>query len=220
MKAQVSPRHYHHEYDFLEILGGKSIARILMNRALSKHCFLRGLVVDLGGGKGASYMRALADQLVNCRYLRTDVSKKTQPDRIVDLNKRFPFKNNTVDTLMMINVLYILDNPSFTLQECRRVLKRKGRIYVVTPFVFPYTPEPKDLWRWTEEGLELMFKKAGFNVRIVPIGGRFSAIAYVLCEGLLAPLRIVLYPLSVMLDAMFPKRAANLPILYLAAGEK
>src|SRR5205823_2015302 len=50
------------------------------------------------------------------------------------------------------------------LSECLRVLRPGGRMLLSTHGVFPYHPDPVDLWRWTCEGLRREVEQVGFEV--------------------------------------------------------
>lgn len=55
----------------------------------------------------------------------------------VDLNHSLPFAGGEFDGVVCVNVLYAVDDPAFLLQEICRVLKKDGRLLVVTPSVQP-----------------------------------------------------------------------------------
>ncbi len=49
--------------------------------------------------------------------------------------------------------------PGLYLSECFRVLRPGGQLLLSTHGVFPYHPDPVDLWRWTCEGLRIRSAK-------------------------------------------------------------
>lgn len=51
----------------------------------------------------------------------------------LDLNKKIPIESNTFDGATCINVLYILDRPENLIIELHRILKKHGRLIIVTP---------------------------------------------------------------------------------------
>ena len=50
-----------------------------------------------------------------------------------DLNKILPYEDNFFDLIISLEVLEHLDNPSFTISEFRRVLKKDGELILTTP---------------------------------------------------------------------------------------
>jgi len=51
----------------------------------------------------------------------------------VDLNKKLGYPDNTFDRILCSNVLYALDDPSFTLKEMLRVLRPDGKLVISNP---------------------------------------------------------------------------------------
>jgi ubiquinone/menaquinone biosynthesis C-methylase UbiE len=52
-----------------------------------------------------------------------------------NLSKRLPFKDEFFDGIACVHALYLLDNPSFTLQEFHRVLKKGSKLVLVNPSI-------------------------------------------------------------------------------------
>jgi len=63
---------------------------------------------------------------------RLDVIKTPATTKVCDIEKGIPFKNNTFDGVYGRNVFEHLANPSFMLQEIKRVLKKKGEVFLET----------------------------------------------------------------------------------------
>lgn len=51
----------------------------------------------------------------------------------IDLNKKLPYLDNQFDKIVCINVIYALSNPRYTCNEFYRVLKKDGRLILITP---------------------------------------------------------------------------------------
>ena len=191
---------------FRGALAGKSISRILTNEAIRTKCAgLKGRVLDIAGGLAPSYLAYLPQEIA---LVRTDIT--ASPGVVaVDMNAILPFPDNSFDAVMCFNALYIADDPAALSREVHRVLKSRASWYVASPFVANEMPEPHDYRRFTAEGLERLFKDAGFSssVEINRIGERGSA-----AMALLSPfcvfniVRAFAYPIALMFDSLVPAK--------------
>jgi SAM-dependent methyltransferase len=161
---------------------GKSIARIAGNEAMVEAGLAyKGLVVDLAAGGRASYIRALALHKQQVRLVRVDYEHAYSPDVVADLTADFPFCDRAADFVFSCSYLYTLKDPSSFLRRAVNLLRPGGVFVATVPFVFPYTPEPRDYCRYTEEGLRELLERFCFrNMTITPYGGRISSSLYLL----------------------------------------
>ena len=67
-------------------------------------------------------------------YLNCDISKEVNPDKIVDLEKRLPFKNNSVSEIIANHVFEHVRNFVPLMHEIHRVCKKGAVIKIKTPF--------------------------------------------------------------------------------------
>ncbi len=149
------------------LLKGQTLARILMNEALSRET-LRGKVVDVGGGRNPDYFNFFKkDGVVQIEPIDVSLSG-------IDFETdALPYSNDSVDTVIACNVLEHVYNYSFLLGEMSRILKPKtGRIIGFVPFWVGYHPDPHDYFRYTHEALKRILDEAGFGeICISTIGG-------------------------------------------------
>ncbi len=197
--------------DFIkQIFRGKSIYRILFNWQAKEHCKgLSGSVLDLAGGSSPSYYKYLPKDL---RIIKTDYKNKEGVDKIADINKPLPFDNNSVESILLFNAIYIAKDRSLLLAELNRILKKGGRIFIASPFIASELAEPNDFCRLTKEGLEQGFKQAGFiDFKITRFGERFSAVAYLLHSFFVFNfIRLIIYSFCLLLDKIIPKKIKKL----------
>lgn len=191
-----------------EIWRGKSFGRAAMNVVLSRwlaEC--RGRWLDIGGGMHPSYEPLISPA---CERIATDVVGGD--GRVaLDANAAFPFPDQSVDGVVALNMLYILEQPQRTLEEIRRVLKPQGGMIASFPFFFSENPEPHDYWRWTKEGVEKTLKDAGFrDIQIERAGGPGSAFAMTLMplRGVLA-VRVLVAPIIFLWDDLSRSQATS-----------
>lgn len=94
------------------------------------------------------------------RVIRCDYSMDNTP-QIVASADSLPFADQSVDHLVLSWVFEHLEEPGIVLQECYRVIKEGGTLYLTTNFVWHMHEEPRDFFRFTEYGLRYLFKKYG-----------------------------------------------------------
>jgi SAM-dependent methyltransferase len=68
-----------------------------------------------------------------------------------------PVEDASFDVVLCLQVLEHVPDPAAAVRELRRVVRPGGRVLLSTHGVYPYHPNPDDLWRWTHEGLERLF---------------------------------------------------------------
>jgi SAM-dependent methyltransferase len=73
-----------------------------------------------------------------------------------------------------VNSLYYCEEPKNAIKEFSRVLKRNGKMVLITPFFYPLHDVPHDRYRFTQSGIEEILGDEFFIEKIVPIGGLFS----------------------------------------------
>jgi len=69
-----------------------------------------------------------------------------------------PFINEGVDLVLCENVLEHLPEPALALNQFWRVLRKGGRLLLVTPFLFPLHDVPYDFFRYTEYALQHLLR--------------------------------------------------------------
>lgn len=182
-----------------EILKGKDLTRTMMNLEFKNHA-LSGKVLDIGGGNNPSYFRFFKKgdyELINLDSRKGD-------DRVeIDLEKdNFPYNDNSVNQVLMINVLEHIYYYKKPLQEARRVLKDNGELIGFVPFLVGYHPDPNDYFRYTGESLKKIFQEIGFSdIKIKETGRGPFAVAFD-SVGFIFPifLRIFALPFYYFLD--------------------
>ena len=156
-----------------QVFAGKSLGRILFNRAVAENTrLLSGRVIDLAGG-AHSYAKYLPTGVT---LVVTDHVMHGGVDVVVDLNKTLPFPDASEQVLLCFNAVYILNDRSAFFKEAKRVLKSGGKLIFSSPFITNEMREPHDYVRLTSEGIAKELEVAGFSqFTISPYGaGRSS----------------------------------------------
>lgn len=132
---------------------------------------VHGKVLDVGVGSWTLPRRLLQDR---CQYLAVDVFEHPNIDIVADAHAlEIVFTAETFDFLLCFEVIEHLAHPALALGQMHRLLKPGGRLLLTTPFRFHLHGGDsfKDYWRFTEDGLRLLFQEAGFReVMIAPVG--------------------------------------------------
>jgi SAM-dependent methyltransferase len=126
---------------------------------------LRGIVLDIGcaDGKPREFLPSGAEY-IGLDYFDTATRwYKTRPNVFGDA-QQLPVANDSVDHVMLLDVLEHVPDPGQCLSEIHRVLKPGGTLTIQVPFLYPIHDAPLDFHRWTRFGLERAALLAGLTV--------------------------------------------------------
>lgn len=111
-----------------------------------------------------------------------DIAYYPNIDIVADAHE-LPFKDGSLDGVIIKNVFEHLRDPAKVRDELRRVVKDSGRIYAKVPFMQPFHAVPDDYQRFSINGLHEFFK----DFKVIEEGisvGPSSALAWFLQEYL------------------------------------
>jgi len=111
-----------------------------------------GIVLD-AGSRDSPYKRFIP----HTKYLRLDIDKSSEPDICCDLHD-IDWEADYFDTVIITEVLEHLYDPQKAIDNIHRVLKPNGVCILSTRFMFPYHPDPKDYYRFTQDSLSYLFR--------------------------------------------------------------
>jgi SAM-dependent methyltransferase len=125
------------------------------------------LILDLGSYY--AFRKELArfrSQFDRSSYYVMDYRVTGRKGRLPDIDGdicALPFRNESVDGILCKDVLEHVKEPHIAVREMHRILKKGGLLYCSVPFLHPYHGSRKlglpDYWRFTHEGLELLFSR-------------------------------------------------------------
>ena len=196
-------------FDFIkQVFKGKSIYRILFNWQIQEHCQnLTGKCFDLAGGKDPSYHRYWSFE-DNAELIKTDLDG----DFKVDLNNNLPFDDNSIDNIFFFNAIYIIKDPEKLIKEINRILKKDGKLFIASPFIFNEAEEPNDFRRFTSQGLEDLLWKGSFSsFEIISFGERFTAGIHLWHSFFIFNfIRLIAFSKAMLFDRLVPKKIKRL----------
>lgn len=199
-----------------EIKNGNSLTRSLIHFEV-ENCYIGGRVLDVGGGGGRP--RYLDFFKINREYKWENIDQKANKEFNLEVD-RFPYAEESIDQILIFNLLEHIYNHKFVIGESFRVLKKEGQMIGFVPFMINYHPDPHDYFRYTKEALFRIFSEAGFDdIVIKEVGGGPFLVNYnniVLSIPII--LRLLLFPFYYYLDCLFvklrPKSRSRYPLGY------
>lgn len=124
-----------------------------------------GIVLDIGcADQFAKTYLQNPHYYIGLDYHETATWYATQPMIYGDA-QQLSFANNSIDAVLLLDVLEHLPRPEDCFGEVTRVLKPNGIFIVQVPFLYPIHDAPRDFQRWTQYGLQQLVNKYGFVIR-------------------------------------------------------
>lgn len=155
-------------------------------------CLFHGKIIDLGCG-----FRSHKRYFQNNQVVTLDSNEKANPD-ILGSVESIPAPSSSFDCAILTEVLEHVPHPEHALQETRRILKKKGLLYLTVPFHWGLHYLPHDYYRFTPPSLRNLLQENGFGIRICePIGNVFSMAGMIAIDSLVQNL---LFPIFAALN--------------------
>lgn len=169
---------------------------------------LSGTLLDVGCGKMPYRELLMQPQGFTAKYLGLDLDMPVtegyaaaRPDLVWD-GKKIPLEADSVDSVMLTEVLEHCFQPAEVLRETHRVLRKNGHLFLTVPFLWPLHDVPYDEYRYTPFSLEKHLAGAGYgNIRVSALGGWHASMGQMLSlwlnrSGLSPRKRKLLYNLA------------------------
>lgn len=139
---------------------------------------LTGKLLDVGCGIMPYKKNLLKPEGYSDEYISLDFEKpitegylEVKPDLVWD-GRTIPLEDNSVDSILLTEVLEHCFEPIMVLKECNRVLKKGGHVLITVPFLWPLHDIPYDEFRYTPFSLEKILLESGFlDISIKSLGG-------------------------------------------------
>ena len=132
---------------------------------------VRGIVVDIGGGRRQSYLRHARSEPT--RVVTIDIEPGPQVDLVASATN-IPLDRASVDTVICFNVLEHIYDYRSALTEICRVMRPDGKLFGWVPFIIGVHGAPNDYFRYTASSLRKLLDESGLEpIRIENCGNVF-----------------------------------------------
>ncbi|PXF30948.1 hypothetical protein WH50_12565 [Pokkaliibacter plantistimulans] len=121
---------------------------------------LQGQIIDIGAGWDGVLGEHcdLFIEVDNNKHIRLDMERYPKTDIIANAQDMHNIESNTFDSALCLEVLEHCTNPFDLSRELVRVLQPGGVAIISAPMNFPIHDTPGDYWRFTPDGLKILFK--------------------------------------------------------------
>lgn len=164
---RVHPSRFQHDYLILSQLTKA------FDRLIKQHIAHMKDAVLVDYGCGNMPYKFMFDPYVS-EYIGVDVPShhdtgfSAEVDVYTDENGRVPdIADKSADIVFTNMVLEHVDDPILYLNECYRMLKPGGTLFLATLGYWIYHPTPVDYWRWMGPGLRKNIEDTGFEVKVM-----------------------------------------------------
>ena len=204
---------------FSLIFSNNSILRNLQIQAF-KDFKLNGICLEFGASHKLN-RNFLKESSKKYKTFYSNIEKKNKKFLFLDLEKKTNHKTK-YDNIIIFNVLEHLRNIDQPLHNIYSMLKKNGKIYGSTPFLYRIHGAPKDYNRYTKDLIIKELQKKNFkNIKIKELGmGPFLA-SFSLLRGYVKFLPIIyhiLITLMILLDKILFFFIKNDPITIYPIG--
>lgn len=138
---------------------GLSLLRMMEYERLSTLA-LPGRVLDVGGGRQATYLGVLPGAPT---IESVNIDPKIDPTHLIEPGAELPFEEDTFDAIICFNTLEHIYDPRAMLDQMFRVLAPGGTLYVIVPFMFRIHGHPDDFTRATPSWWRETMSRVGFT---------------------------------------------------------
>jgi SAM-dependent methyltransferase len=156
-----------------------NIEIFITRKELSRHIkcslpFFKGKLLDVGCGvmpyRDFILQQSAAEKYIGLDLASTEIYKHIQPDLVWD-GYSIPLPDQSVDSVLLTEVLEHCPEPSLVLKEVHRVLKNDGNVVFSVPFLWHLHESPWDFYRYTPYAIKKLFGDGGFSLEVLETFG-------------------------------------------------
>ena len=163
----------------LPILSGSYVSQEQVERLCNryywagKYCHNKDVLeVACGTGQGLGYLSKIAKSLNAGDYSKKilKIAKEHYSNRIALKQfdaQNLPYKDNSMDVVILFEAIYYLPSTEKFVSECRRVLRDEGKVLITTANkdLYDFNPSPYSYKYYGVVELKELFTKQGFTVK-------------------------------------------------------
>jgi len=189
---------------------------LLLREILKTVPYVKGRLLDIGCGE-KPYLDIFSPHTVS--YTGIDIPQSLHKKDAVDIfanAHHLPFKKDTFDTVLCLEILEHVKQPLEVLKEIHRVLKPGCVLVLSAPQNYWLHNDPEDLYRFSQQGLtETVQRQACFKINYInSLGGTREFLIDFICKYIHIKLSTGI--LGKIMPATLKKLIVTLPqILYL-----
>ena len=153
-----------------------SVRRKLLDEHLEQmRAEMTGRVLEIGAGRNGrrGEFHPPLENTDNWIYL--NLLSIQSPHVQADV-QRLPFRSDSFDTVVCLEVMEYIDEPSVGLREAKRVIRSGGKLVISLPFMHRHDA-PTDFWRFTEAGIERILSENSLQIIALKKQGSGLAVA-------------------------------------------
>ena len=123
--------------------------------------------------------------------VNVDIRKECNPDKVVDFEKKLPFKDNEFDKIVSSEVFEHIKGVLHLAKECNRILKPGGKLVVSVPyhgrlknliiallyFDMHFHPHGDHIRFFTKNTLSQTLRGGGFKIKRIEYSGRIKPLS-------------------------------------------
>jgi len=198
------------------------LIRRALGQAVAKHCGeMRGTMLDFGCGTAPYRQLFKIDHYLGLEIDSPGYPLKNAHSTLLYSGGLIPLENESVDSILMTEVLEHVFNPAQVLAEFHRILRSGGCVLITCPFAWPLHEEPYDYARYTPFALRHLVQTSGLEVKSIEKSGNWTLLQIQLLltysvqnllpqEGRLNRVGKIIYctilnPLALVLNFFLPK---------------
>lgn len=142
---------------------GKAYRDVFLYKLISRNFKKEDLVLDFGCGIGdyLEYRDKTVGVDINPKLV--DLCKTNGFNAYLIESEQLPFDNETFDAVLMDNVLEHLENPSNSLIEINRVLKKKGALLIGVPGIKGFNFDNDHKLFYDQYKLDTLMQQYGYR---------------------------------------------------------
>lgn len=138
--------------------------------------YAKGRLLDIGCGRMMyrKEIEPLVEEYIGLDHPEISKNYKSQyrPEVLADAHN-LPFKNNSFDTVLMLQSLEYMERPYRSIQEVSRILKKGGVFILSSPFLYPIHDGKYDRSRFTETQLRYFLETNRLKILHLESQGKF-----------------------------------------------